>query len=477
MWKFRIIQEKVAVGFVNLAVMYENLRSLQYTRAPLKEIEQALKNRDIKVGELALLALGSILQHPNFPQKYLEKFRTREYSKKIFGLSYPLLVRRRDWQQSMGQYYRENLLCGNEYYWLTSSWNETHRCRLSAWIYLNKIDLDENRKEWRLDEPLSMGATKKRELNSGVVGLERYSHNETWVIDIGRIREKNRGKLRSICIPKKLLELIAKQGRLCVIQARVSGVVKLYAIESSELDKGFWRDVKHYSVDNDNKNWHFCLHPVSGYLYNIKGKRICFARCRISSSLRPMAVEAYNMKKLPSWVKDEPKPVHPILPPLHSSLNEKGAEKEDIKKKKTFDRRSTLSIVLPAENEPRLRVEIPTAELHLTKKDAPRLCEFYTYDKSSKWEIQSDELVNCLHHRHVAPIAYRDRGEVWQFYLAVETRYVYKHSTGGNEILILKRGVVLMNDNEQESPVTNEDQSGCQSEKRVYKSFEEIDLM
>lgn len=63
---------------------YEKVRSLQHTRAPLREIEQALVNQEIKVRELALLALSSILQHPDFPEDVLESFRRISYSRKVF---------------------------------------------------------------------------------------------------------------------------------------------------------------------------------------------------------------------------------------------------------------------------------------------------------------------------------------------------------------------------------------------------------
>ena len=84
--------------------MKEKLHSLQHCRAPLKEIEQALKDRKMTTGQLAFLALSSILQHPDFPESLIEKFQTYKFSNQVFGVCYPLLIRRRDWTKS-AQYY------------------------------------------------------------------------------------------------------------------------------------------------------------------------------------------------------------------------------------------------------------------------------------------------------------------------------------------------------------------------------------
>ena len=282
--------------------MSDNLRSLQYTRAPLKEIEQALEKPDIKVGELALLALGSILQHPDFPQEYLEKFRGKEYSKKVFGLSYPLLIRRRDWKKAAGQYYTDNLLCGDEYYWLTSAWAEAHRIRLTAWIARHKIDRDARRGDWKLDELPAIAATKSTGALTKAFFAGRTSPKETWVMNLGKVKQKSMHVRRSVRLPKRLLEMLAKQGRLCVFQLRVAGVLKLFTIEATDLDKSFWRDYECYHSDVNVDNWYFELHPVSGKLYNSVGSRFCFAVCRVGSARNPLPEDVYELKTLPSWV-------------------------------------------------------------------------------------------------------------------------------------------------------------------------------
>lgn len=414
----------------------EKLRSLQHSRASLSEIEHALSDKSMKVGELALLTLASILQHPDFPEEVLESFRKTAYSRKVFGLSQPLLIRKRDWSKG-AQYYANYLYCNGKYYCLSSAWFETHRAKLVAWVRRHKIDLDERRKDWQL---------------KGVASLTPRSRNaqQTWVFDFGAACKKSpQTCIKEMSIPKKLIEMLARQNRKCIFQGTLDDKILLFTIDALTLDREFWRDVNYYTSNKLDNRWRYYLNVCNGELYSRFGRmRMTFGRCSKQEVSTRLGVSSF-CKAPYKGESQEAQPVGPVCPSRAERLLKCQAAAKNGKKKKSNAKKKNKATPPPKKNEgisPPLKIQlsphsterqyIKIYEAEVAKKE--RVCLFTDESGHAAWEISAKELISGLKNKRMEPIPFANEGECWAFYLDGQTGEVYKFPTGGSVVMNLK---------------------------------------
>ena len=93
--------------------------------------------KDLKVGQIAQEKLRKILTNGDISEQEIEKMQTLEYSKKTFGLQYPLLVKADSYFEKV-RYYKNPLYIRGKEYRLCSQWFETpannDRWPLIKWI-------------------------------------------------------------------------------------------------------------------------------------------------------------------------------------------------------------------------------------------------------------------------------------------------------------------------------------------------------
>ncbi len=247
---------------------YEKVRSLQHTRASLREIEHALLNPEIKVGELALLALSSILQHPDFPEDELESFRRISYSRKVFGLSYPLLIRKREWSKTL-PYYANYLCCKRKYYCLCSAWTERHRTRLMNWVIKHRIDIDEHRTTWQLDRaPRVSTESSGRHTRQNSAPHTKYAGRAQQTEQLGSSSYKGK-KVQNIAM-QALMPKRKKKTVPLKIQITVSGSERQYVKiqDSASLNK---KGVCRFVNEASQTTWEIASKTL---IAELKAKRI-----------------------------------------------------------------------------------------------------------------------------------------------------------------------------------------------------------
>lgn len=248
----------------------------KYTRLSRQEIELALANTQMKVGELAQLTLSSILQHPDFPSEYLEKFRCKDFSKKTFGLSRALLIRRREWAKAPQlPYYAEYLECNGKYYCLCSEWTERQLPKLKNWVNRHKIDLSERRNHWQLEE-----AHPQQKNRWAVVELEQLCQDK--IIPCGRIK-RGKGNDRLIKISKTDWPgIVDKEPNRIVFRFRKNNIYRLYAVSTSLIRETINAFPHRFSKTTASEYWSFSLNILSGKLSNTQGSpRTAFATCYV----------------------------------------------------------------------------------------------------------------------------------------------------------------------------------------------------
>lgn len=417
----------------------EKLRSLQHSRATLTEIERALNDKSKKIGELALLTLASILQHPDFPEDILERFRQVSYSKKVFGLSYPLLIRKREWTKA-SQYYANYLYCNGKYYCLSSAWFESHRARLVAWVRKHKIDINERRDEWILGSTISLSPHSR-------------PSKQAWVFDFGKVYRKSHHLcMIELRIPKKLVEFLARQDMECIFQGMQEEKILLFRIDALTLDKEFWRDVKYYTKNQFDNRWRFYINVDNGDLYSRFGSlRMKFGRCsRQEANARLRVSSAFET--LYEGNTQSAQPVAPVsasraeslLAQQASSQGDKKTQKnkdKDIyrdlfgKSQQSKQQRSPLNIQF-SNNEERQYIKIQDTDV----SNKERLCRFVAKGSNTVWEISSKKLIIGLKAKRVSPIVFTGEGIFWTFYLDGQTGKIYKLLSDRNAILQLAGG-------------------------------------
>ena len=93
--------------------------------------------RELKIGKLANTVLRRILQDGSIPADELQLLQDKEYSKRVFDLQYPVLVKDGTDYESV-RYYSTPIEIDKERYYLCSQWFETpannDRPYLEKWI-------------------------------------------------------------------------------------------------------------------------------------------------------------------------------------------------------------------------------------------------------------------------------------------------------------------------------------------------------
>lgn len=94
--------------------------------------------RSIKIGELVRNTMTEFLRENRLPAEELERLKTIEYSKEVFGLGFPFL---KEFSKNQDNY-KQREVKGYSRYWknpfserylITSEWNERHRERFIKW--------------------------------------------------------------------------------------------------------------------------------------------------------------------------------------------------------------------------------------------------------------------------------------------------------------------------------------------------------
>lgn len=99
--------------------------------------DMSIAYRELKIGKLANTVLRGILQAGRIPSDELNLMQDKEYSKRVFDLQYPALVKAGDEYES-SRYYSNPVVVQGERYYLCSQWFETpannDRPYLEKWI-------------------------------------------------------------------------------------------------------------------------------------------------------------------------------------------------------------------------------------------------------------------------------------------------------------------------------------------------------
>lgn len=435
--------------------MSEGLRSLKYVRASIKEINDALKNPQMKIGELARIALSSILQHPNFPEVYLERFRSKDFSFMHFKLSYPLLIRHREWSKEL-PYYADYIECHGKLYCLCNAWFEKSRPFLEAWINENKIDETEERHLWSLERAprIMPSETITVASENRIRSAEKSSGKKKWVITVGKIKDGVLDEFLPIFIKKIDIETAARLKMKCVLRLKNHTKSRLYTIDSREIDIAVWRDK---SIFSRNESWGFLLNLHNGELFSYKDNpRLKVGNCRILETSKPVRDYVSKITTRVPWVNYEAKPVHPVRYSLaemqrcesvevarnNRALRNTREKESKVKHTKIQSNKlgkkqeSDLMVSVPCieDGERLVCVYIKEEELRLRLR---RCCVFNTVSGKS-YRIKSKLLLDKLEEKHIFPINYSDsRGRCWSFYFDCNRGEIYKSYSDTAPILRL----------------------------------------
>lgn len=121
--------------------MFENMSTVLSPGLPEKRIvtdtEQERASSDLKVGKLAQTVLRKMLEEGAASEEEVESMQSTDYSKTVFDLNYPLLVKA-DSDYSRVRYYTKPLMIRGTAYMLCSQWFETEanndRPYLEKWV-------------------------------------------------------------------------------------------------------------------------------------------------------------------------------------------------------------------------------------------------------------------------------------------------------------------------------------------------------
>jgi hypothetical protein len=107
-----------------------------------REIGDSLS--ELKIGKIAQTCLREVLESGKASDKETGLMRTKEYSKRTFGLNFPLLVLAGEEYESV-RYYAKPLVINGVQYRLCSQWFHNDRQRLLAWLdeHGGLADMDE----------------------------------------------------------------------------------------------------------------------------------------------------------------------------------------------------------------------------------------------------------------------------------------------------------------------------------------------
>lgn len=93
--------------------------------------------KDIKIGQVAQKALKPILENGTISANDFAQLQSKEHSKTLFNINYPLLVKA-DSNYDKARYYSDPIKVGNTEYVLCSQWIEKDRNKLLQWIVNHK---------------------------------------------------------------------------------------------------------------------------------------------------------------------------------------------------------------------------------------------------------------------------------------------------------------------------------------------------
>lgn len=89
--------------------------------------------KKLKIGNLANTELRNKLISASVDRNEIELMQTKDYSKKVFGLNKPLLLKAVEEKHPKG-YYAEPLRINNEDYYMCNDWYERYRDLLDKWL-------------------------------------------------------------------------------------------------------------------------------------------------------------------------------------------------------------------------------------------------------------------------------------------------------------------------------------------------------
>lgn len=108
-------------------------RSSQTQRLTAAEFIPTDSLAELKVGKIANILLRKALTDGLASPEEIRMLLTREYTKRTFGLTFPLLVEKFHEYEKI-RYYVEPLTIHGSHYYLCSQWNYTHRPQLLSWL-------------------------------------------------------------------------------------------------------------------------------------------------------------------------------------------------------------------------------------------------------------------------------------------------------------------------------------------------------
>lgn len=98
--------------------------------------------KDIKIGRLVRSTLPQLIRNKKVTKEEIEKMQTKEYSKEVFHLNYPILRKAKNGEEKPLRYYKEKILAYGEEYFICSEWFETtlnnDRPHYLKWLALRK---------------------------------------------------------------------------------------------------------------------------------------------------------------------------------------------------------------------------------------------------------------------------------------------------------------------------------------------------
>ena len=223
------------------------------------------------------LTLRCILQNLQFPVEELEKFCKAKYSSRVFGLSYPLLRRKREWTKDY-LCYANYLKCHGKYYCLCNAWTESLRPKLEVWVRL-QLGLTQVKKK-ELNWERSLLYARQKDFNYPVqkrIRLSKKSHSRqvtqdnSWIYDCGYAWFDTEQTLhKEIIIPKTEFKKISDEQKLCVFIVTVEDAVYSFSVESKTLENklkysGLFKD--NLSTPS-NSEWRLFLDVTTNGLYS-----------------------------------------------------------------------------------------------------------------------------------------------------------------------------------------------------------------
>ena len=85
---------------------------------------------ELKVGYIAQTTLKDVLESGTVTDDEVKLMMTKDYSKQVFSINYPLLAKKRN----QDRYYAKPLVINNERYFLCNDWFDSNKPYLLKWL-------------------------------------------------------------------------------------------------------------------------------------------------------------------------------------------------------------------------------------------------------------------------------------------------------------------------------------------------------